>query len=290
MMTAPAELLLDQYLAAFRTDFPRRDQFRWACEYVRGLRADLPRKNIETMARHSANGSAQDVGQALQNFINKSPWDEQRPLQRHRSQLVRRIGHAQGAVIFREIAFIKQGRHSVGVQRQMHPALGEKLNCQIAIGAHYVSAMGAGPLLLRLYLPASWSRQPERLAAAGVPPEHRDPISKSGLALRILDQLLTERVPLAHVLVAPTFAASAKWTDGLARAGFSSRASTSDQVIFSRFAEGALPVHVREAARRADDGWTRLREDLGLDHFEGRSWRGFHHHACLVVLAAGFGC
>jgi SRSO17 transposase len=31
----------------------------------------------------------------------------------------------------------------------------------------------------------------------------------------------------------------------------------------------------------------RLR-DLGLDHFEGRSWRGFHHHACLVLLADGF--
>jgi hypothetical protein len=25
-----------------------------------------------------------------------------------------------------------------------------------------------------------------------------------------------------------------------------------------------------------------------LDHFEGRSWRGFHHHACLVMVAFGF--
>jgi SRSO17 transposase len=32
----------------------------------------------------------------------------------------------------------------------------------------------------------------------------------------------------------------------------------------------------------------RLRDKLGLDHFEGRSWRGFHHHACLVTLAQGF--
>jgi SRSO17 transposase len=32
----------------------------------------------------------------------------------------------------------------------------------------------------------------------------------------------------------------------------------------------------------------RLKEDLGLDHFEGRSWRGFHHHTCLVALAHGF--
>ena len=31
-----------------------------------------------------------------------------------------------------------------------------------------------------------------------------------------------------------------------------------------------------------------MKEELGLDHFEGRSWRGFHHHACLVMLALGF--
>ena len=31
-----------------------------------------------------------------------------------------------------------------------------------------------------------------------------------------------------------------------------------------------------------------MKEELGLDHFEGRSWRGFHHHAAMVLLAYGF--
>jgi SRSO17 transposase len=31
-----------------------------------------------------------------------------------------------------------------------------------------------------------------------------------------------------------------------------------------------------------------MKEELGLAHFEGRSWRGFHHHVCLVMLAYGF--
>jgi SRSO17 transposase len=39
---------------------------------------------------------------------------------------------------------------------------------------------------------------------------------------------------------------------------------------------------------RAEKEGRRLRDDFGLDHFEGRSWRGFHHHACLVMLACGF--
>ena len=29
----------------------------------------------------------------------------------------------------------------------------------------------------------------------------------------------------------------------------------------------------------------RAKDDLGLDHFEGRSWRGFHHHLALSAVA-----
>ena len=37
-----------------------------------------------------------------------------------------------------------------------------------------------------------------------------------------------------------------------------------------------------------EQGYQQLKEELGLDHFEGRSWRGFHHHVCLTLLAYGF--
>ena len=37
-----------------------------------------------------------------------------------------------------------------------------------------------------------------------------------------------------------------------------------------------------------EQGYQQMKEELGLDHFEGRSWRGFHHHVCLVMLAFGF--
>ncbi len=50
----------------------------------------------------------------------------------------------------------------------------------------------------------------------------------------------------------------------------------------------AVPSRAAEARRTAAEAGAVLMKDLGLDHFEGRSWRGFHHHACLVMLAYGF--
>jgi SRSO17 transposase len=31
-----------------------------------------------------------------------------------------------------------------------------------------------------------------------------------------------------------------------------------------------------------------LKDELGLDHFEGRGWRGFHHHASLCISVYAF--
>jgi SRSO17 transposase len=31
-----------------------------------------------------------------------------------------------------------------------------------------------------------------------------------------------------------------------------------------------------------------LKQEIGLDHYEGRGWRGFHHHASLCIAAYGF--
>jgi SRSO17 transposase len=39
---------------------------------------------------------------------------------------------------------------------------------------------------------------------------------------------------------------------------------------------------------RIERDYQELKQELGLDHFEGRSWRGFHHHATLCAVAHGF--
>ncbi|HEX2184845.1 MAG TPA: IS701 family transposase [Chloroflexota bacterium] len=39
---------------------------------------------------------------------------------------------------------------------------------------------------------------------------------------------------------------------------------------------------------QVERGYLQLKDELGLDHFEGRSWAGFHHHATMTFLAYGF--
>jgi SRSO17 transposase len=57
-----------------------------------------------------------------------------------------------------------------------------------------------------------------------------------------------------------------------------------------------LPAHTKRTAlvRLAKHRWIierdyeELKQELGLGHYEGRGWRGFHHHATLCIAAYGF--
>ena len=39
---------------------------------------------------------------------------------------------------------------------------------------------------------------------------------------------------------------------------------------------------------RIERDYQELKQELGLGHYEGRGWRGFHHHATLAIAAYGF--
>lgn len=55
-------------------------------------------------------------------------------------------------------------------------------------------------------------------------------------------------------------------------------------------AETPLPTLVRTVKLRwrIERDYEELKDELGLDHYEGRGWRGFHHHATLCIAAYGF--
>jgi SRSO17 transposase len=67
--------------------------------------------------------------------------------------------------------------------------------------------------------------------------------------------------------------------DGKLKYAFSNLPADTSRIRAVRLWRSRWPV---------EQGYQQMKEELGLDHHEGRSWRGFHHHACLVMLAYGF--
>jgi SRSO17 transposase len=296
---------LDAFGEAFREDFRRRDQARWAAVYLQGLLlATEERKTIGTMARRvvlPADLVVEDVAQALQNFVNQSPWDERLILRRLRSRMAAAVAEEDGAIVIDEVAVAKQGRFSVGVQRQFSGILGRKTNCQVATVLYHYGAGGVWPLSLRLYLPKSWLGNDARLDSAGVPAEYRRPQTKAGIALELLDELRAEGWPSRIVV---TGATDGDLLQALQERGLTCVAE-SEANQFTRSVRHPSPSEANAALISNDPIDDRLRhlwqgrhatresgrsllQDFGLEHFEGRSWRGFHHHASLVLLAYAF--
>ena len=47
-------------------------------------------------------------------------------------------------------------------------------------------------------------------------------------------------------------------------------------------------VRVAKARWWIERDYQELKQELGLGHYEGRNWRGFHHHGSLCIAAYGF--
>jgi SRSO17 transposase len=383
---------LEGYAARFRDAFGLDRPARWAGVYLAGLIQEGERKSIEPLSRRVAlppELHVKDPEQALQQFVSQSPWDEQAVLERYRAVMAETFASPEGIFVIDDTSFPKQGKHSVGVQRQYCGALGKRANCQVAPSVHYVSPKGHYPLAMRLYLPESWTKDPKRLERAGVPQPSRRFQTKGQIALDLLDQVRSEGLPGRIVVADCGYGVSDDFRNGLAeRDLFYIAGVTEEMVVFTaepawvapraatggrprsryRLAEGSpRPVSLKELAARTplrklawregtkgelsgrfawlrawpaqgwadgdcagaepiwvlieeqadgkikyafsnlpagtrriravrlwksrwpvEQGYQQMKEELGLDHFEGRSWRGFHHHACLVMLAYGF--
>jgi SRSO17 transposase len=385
---------LRDYAEKFQDLYRYPTQFSWSGVYLRGLLQDGDRKSIEPIAsrvpRPAELSEIRDPEQALQQFVNQSPWDEQELERRYRSVMAGPLASPRGIFVIDDTGFPKQGKHSVGVQHQYCGQLGKKANCQVAVTVHYVSPRGHFPAALRLYLPESWTGAPERLKAAGVPERDRRERTKGQIALDLLDQVRREALLAGDLVITDAgYGVAQEFREGVAQRQLPYIAGvTSEMVVFTepprwvqpqgssrgrprtnpRLAEeGPRPVRLGELGERlprrkvtwregtkgklsgkfswvrvwpaqgwqrgdcasadplwllveeqadgkvqfafsnlpagtsrlqavrlwksrwpVEQGYQQMKEELGLNHFEGRSWRGFHHHACLVMLAYGF--
>jgi SRSO17 transposase len=144
---------------------------------------DGERKSIEPIASRLPDGDVQ----ALQQFVNQSPW----PSQEVRASLARKVEGEfvpEAYWLIDEVSFPKQGQHSVGVARQYCGALGKTANCQVAVTLDLGTEESSTPLDWALYLPEQWIKDPVRRKAAGVPEEIIFK-TKTELALDLIDEV-----------------------------------------------------------------------------------------------------
>jgi len=176
-------LKLEAFLADVVLSMGRKERGQHAEEYVRGLLMDGERKSIEPMANRLPDGDIQ----ALQQFVNQSPW----PSGEVRASLARKVEKEfvpEAYWLIDEVSFPKQGKHSVGVARQYCGALGKTANCQVAVTLDLGTEESSTPLDWALYLPEQWINNPVRREEAGVPEEVTFK-TKTELALDLIDEV-----------------------------------------------------------------------------------------------------
>jgi SRSO17 transposase len=177
---------LQTFLQPFLDALQTPQQQTNAHHYVQGLLSELGSKDVESIAYlHDRQR------QGLQKFIGQADWDHQPLLTELVRQVGTALGHDDAVLVFDPSAFPKQGKESVGVQRQWCGRLGKIDNCQVGIYLGYVSRSEHALVDVRLYLPKEWARRKRRRQKAGVPADVRFH-TRHQLALEMLD----ERGPL----------------------------------------------------------------------------------------------
>lgn len=206
---AAVEGRLETFLEGLTGFMGRKDRRAWAGAYVRGLLLDGERKSAEPMAARLGRSK-----QGLQQFVSQSPWPAAFLLEGLVKREARRPAPAYW--IIDETSFPKAGKHSVGVARQYCGALGKLANCQVAVSLHRAGqrAGESRPLSWRLYLPETWTVDPVRRHAAGIPAEVIYQ-SKTDLALAALDEALGWGAYPGLVLADEAYGTSFEWRAAL---------------------------------------------------------------------------
>ena len=202
----------------FASLFGRREARDLSRHYLQALLVQSgERRNAENLSE-----TVPVSARAMQRFLTESPWDDDRVASRLQEYLGPRLGHPDAVWVLDGSDFPKQGRKSVGVARQYCGRLGKVANCQAGMFLAYVSPLGRALVDKGLYLPESWTSDPERCAAAGVPEERRGYKSKTALALAMLEWAL-ERGHLKAQWVAAddAFGMSPSFRESLAALGVS---------------------------------------------------------------------
>ncbi|MFB7208996.1 IS701 family transposase [Streptomyces sp. NPDC056255] len=172
---------MDRIAGRFARVEPRRRIRR----LVLGLLADLPRKNCWIIAEWA--GEATPDG--MQHLLNRAEWDADAVRDDLRDYVVEHLHDDQAVLVVDETGDVKKGSHTVGVQRQYTGTAGRIENSQVAVYLVYTGWRGHVAVDRELYVPRSWTDQPDRCRRAGLDPDTAF-ATKPELAARMIARFL----------------------------------------------------------------------------------------------------
>jgi SRSO17 transposase len=346
-------VLFDELMFLVAGRFGRAEPRRTAREFVAGLLSPAERKNCWWLAEHAGHGDPQ----AMQRLLRTTVWDADAVRDDLRTFVAAQLGDAAGVLICDETGFLKKGTGSVGVQRQYSGTAGRIENSQVGVFLSYASARGRALIDRRVYLPRSWTDDPQRCAAAGVPAQVEF-ATKPQLALEMITEAVaagtsaawvasdeaygdngafranvaglglgyvlavscTHRIPawpggkrrlradhLAaalpagcwHRVSAGTGSKGPRWYDW----AWVSAHQDGHSLLIRRGSDGVLAfyrcwsptpvtlatlVHVAGMRWSIEEQFQAAKSQVGLDHYQVRTWTAWHRFITLAMLALAF--
>jgi len=354
----------------------RRESFAL---YAEGIFGDGERKSIEPIAARACADPARANAehQRLLHFALDAPWSD------HDVRLAA-ARYALDAMTARQpvdswivddTGFLKQGSHSVGVQRQYTGSAGKVTNCQVGVSLTVATRTEQVPIDFALYLPEAWTEDHTRRDEARIPADVQF-ATKPELSLQLMQRALNDGIPPGLVLADQAYGTSREWRKRVREMGLHYAAAVDHRTTVRVFDKGGRrreeiisivdlahrieshggfrrctwregtkhDLSVRFALRRvvpAYDGgsgiderepvwlliewrdnedapancflcslperltkkrlvrmvmqrwrteraYQDLKDELGLDHYEGRRFPGWHHHVSVVLCCYAF--
>jgi SRSO17 transposase len=168
--TSPEEVwtsLFERLCERIGPCFARPETRAGVTAYLRGLLSPIERKNGWQLAEEAG----LPTPYSMQYLLNRAVWDSDAVREQLQGYVREHIAGPDGMLVIDETGFLKKGKKSVGVQRQYSGTAGRIENCQIGVFLTYAS-QGEHTLVDReVYLPKSWTQEPERCREAHVPAE-----------------------------------------------------------------------------------------------------------------------
>ena len=146
----------------------------------------------------------------MQHLLNCVVWDTEPVTGELRGLVVEPLCAADAVLVVDETGDPKKGRHTVGVQRQYTGTAGRIENAQVGVYLGYATRRGHAMVDRELYLPRSWTDDPDRCAAAGVP-TGVDFAPKPALATAMVERALDAGVPAGWVTADESTAPTQDW-------------------------------------------------------------------------------